>query len=127
MIGNRFQLPGKLQIGHFQINMLTTEVNLTRNEEQKAQLLFSELNDGLHGQLTFFVVVNSFLSVTAFLGNALILIALHKECSLHPPSKLFLRSLATTDLCVGLIAEPLRVAFSMSVINQGGGPTSLDQ
>ena len=83
------------------------------------QLLCSaELTAGLHGPLTFISVLNSFLSVTAFLGNALILIALHKESSLYPPSKLLLRSLATTDLCVCLIAEPLSVAFWMSVVNE---------
>jgi len=70
-----------------------------------------DLTSTLHGQLTFGSVLNSFLSVTAFLGNALILIALHKESSLHPPSKLLLRSLAATDLCVGLISEPLGVAY----------------
>jgi len=101
--------------------MATTEVNLTGNKQQTAvvqTLCPAELPDGLHGQLTFLAVVNSFLSVTAFLGNALVLIALHKESSLHPPSKLLLRSLATTDLCVGLIAEPLSVAFRMSVKNE---------
>ena len=68
-----------------------------------------------NGQLTFLLVLNSFLSVTAFLGNALILVALHKKSSLHPPSKLLLRSLATTDLCVGLIAEPLDVISWITV------------
>ena len=73
---------------------------------------------GLHGHLTFVSVLNSFLSVTAFFGNALILIALHKESSLHPPSKLLLRCLATTDLCVGLIAEPLAVTYWMSKVKE---------
>ena len=50
------------------------------------------------------------------LGNALILNALRKEPSLHPPSKLLLRSLSTIDLCVGLIAEPLVVNFWMAVV-----------
>ena len=68
-----------------------------------------------NGQLTFLSVLNSFLSVTAILGNALILVALHKESSLHPPSKLLLRSLATTDLCVGLIAEPIDVLSWITV------------
>ena len=76
------------------------------------------LTSGLHGHLTFLSVLNSFLSVTAFLGNSLILIALHKESSLHPPSKLLLRSLATTDLCVGLIAEPLFVVNCISTANE---------
>ena len=74
------------------------------------------LTAGLHGQLKFVSVFNFFLSVTGFLGNALSLIALHKESSLHPPSKLLLRSLATTDLCVNLIVEPLSVAYRMSVV-----------
>ena len=77
-----------------------------------------DLTSGLNSQLAFISVLNSFLSVTAFLGNVLILIALHKESSLHPPSKLLLRSLATTDLCVGLISEPLFVTSCMSIANE---------
>ena len=77
----------------------------------------ANLTAELHSQLTFLSVLNSFLSVSAFLGNAVILIALHKESSLHPPSKLLLRNLATTDLCVGLIAEPLHVTYWMSLVN----------
>ena len=73
---------------------------------------------GLHGQLTFLSVLNIFLSITAFLGNVVILAALRKESSLHPPSKLLLCSLAITDLCVGLISEPLYVTFLMSVVNE---------
>ena len=72
----------------------------------------------LHGHLTFLSVLNSFLSVTAFLGNVLILIALHEESSLHPPSKLLFRSLAATDLCVGLISQPFAVIYWMSVANE---------
>ena len=68
-------------------------------------------------QLTFISVVNAFLSITAFLGNALILVALRKESSLHPPSKHLLRTLTTTDLCVGLIAEPLFVALLVTIVN----------
>jgi len=72
----------------------------------------------IHGQLTFISVLNIFGSITAFLGNGLILIALRKESSLHPPSKLLLSSLATTDLCVGLILEPLTVIYLVSVVNE---------
>ena len=86
--------------------------NVSGNEKQTTflveQLHFwpDLLLAGTH-QLTFISVLNSFLSITTFLGNALILVALRKESSLHPPSKILLRSLATTDLCVGLIVEPL--------------------
>ena len=54
------------------------------------------------------------LSITAILGNALIIFILQKTSSLHPPSKLLLGCLATTDLCVGLITQPLRVVFLLS-------------
>ena len=69
----------------------------------------------VHDELIVLLVLNTFLSITAFLGNTLILAALHKESSLHPPSKLLLRSLAMTDLLVGIIVEPLNVAYLMSV------------
>ena len=76
------------------------------------------LTSGLHGHVTIFLVLNSFLFVTAFLGNVLILIALHKESSLHPPSKLLLRNLATTDLCVCLVSQPFTVIYWMSLANE---------
>ena len=69
----------------------------------------------VHDELIVLLVLNTFLSITAFLGNTLILVALHKASSLHPPSKLLLRSLAITDLLVGIIVEPLNVAYLMSV------------
>ena len=69
-------------------------------------------------EVIFLSAVNVLVSVTAFLGNTLVLVALHKETSLHPPSKLLYRNLAITDLCVGIIAEPVNVAYSMSVLNE---------
>ena len=54
------------------------------------------------------------LSIAAFLGNVLIIIALQKSSSsLHPSSKLLFGCLAVTDLGVGLIAQPLRVIYLM--------------
>ena len=52
--------------------------------------------------------------MTAFLGNVLIIIAFQKVRSFHPPSRLLLSCLAVTDLCVGLIAQPLYVSFLLS-------------
>ncbi len=43
------------------------------------------------------------------MGNALILVALKNVSSIYPPTKLFFRCLAVTDLCVGLIVQPLHV------------------
>ena len=102
-----------------QINMTTG--NITGDGQQRAvqqPFCSSYLTTALHSHLTFLSVLNTFLSVTAFLGNVLILIALHKESSLHPPSKLLLRSLATTDLCVGLCSEPITVIYWMSAVNE---------
>ena len=96
--------------------------NQTSDEHQwkSFQELFcsEELTRGIDYQLIFLIVLNIFLSITAFLGNALILVALHKESSLHPPSKLLLRCLATTDLCVGLISEPSNVVYWVFVVNE---------
>ncbi|KAL9960391.1 hypothetical protein ACROYT_G033842 [Oculina patagonica] len=57
----------------------------------------------------FILALNIPLSITAFVGNILIIVALPKVSSLHPPSKLLFRFLASTDLCVGLISQPLYV------------------
>ena len=58
--------------------------------------------------------INVPLSITATLGNALIFAALNKESSLNPSSKLFLRCLAFSDLCVGLVVQPLAVLSLMT-------------
>ena len=73
---------------------------------------------GRHEQLIYLSVFNIFLSITAVLGNTLILVALRKVSSLHPPSKLLFRCLATTDLCVGLITEPLGVVYWISLAHE---------
>ena len=58
------------------------------------------------------------LTLSTLSGNLLILIALHKDSSLRPPSKLLLRSLLFTDLCVGLISRPLHVVYLMTLANK---------
>ena len=72
--------------------------------------------NGIHGELTSISALNIFLAVTAFLGNTLILVSLRKESSLRPPSKLLLRCLAATDLCVGVIAQPFQVIYWLSLV-----------
>ena len=68
-------------------------------------------------QKIFFSAFNIPLSITAFLGNVLIIVALQKVSLVHPPSKLLLACLASTDLCVGLITQPLYAAMKMSPEN----------
>ena len=93
--------------------------NFTEGENQKAIVVLScsaVFTAEVQGELIFLSIVNIFLSITAVLGNTLILVALHKETSLHPPSKLLYRNLAVTDFCVGTIAEPLHVSYLISVV-----------
>ncbi|XP_078365516.1 adenosine receptor A2a-like [Oculina patagonica] len=66
----------------------------------------------------FLVSVNVILSITSLLGNILILTALQKETSLHPPSKLLFRCLSCTDLCVGLISQPLYIFYVTMIANK---------
>ena len=65
--------------------------------------------------LWFLVVSHVILAITSTLGNAVILAALSKESCLHPPSKILLRSLALTDLCVGLFVEPFFLTFLITL------------
>jgi len=73
---------------------------------ERIQFLFC--SDNISKKLTlFFWVIYIVLSIATVSGNALILVAFHKESFLHPPSKLLYRCLAMTDLfTVGLVSEP---------------------
>ena len=82
----------------------------TQTKTYEELLCSPSLVSRLQQESLSFAALNILLSITAFAGNSLILIALHKESSLHPPSKLFYRCLATTDLLVGLISQPLAVS-----------------
>jgi len=86
---------------------ITVDGNFTRR-------LTQELRTPPAGRTELFFVLNIFLSITASVGNVLILIALHKVSSIHPPTKLFFRCLAVTDLGVGLLVQPLYATFIMS-------------
>ena len=91
----------------------------SRTESFKELLCSPSLVGGLQQQLSIcFVAVDIFLSITAFAGNSLILVALYKESSLHPPSKLLYRCLATTDLLVGLVPQPLNALYWVSVFQE---------
>ena len=57
------------------------------------------------------------LSITASLGNILILIALRKVTSVLPPTKLLFQCLAISDLGVGLISQPLMATLMLLADN----------
>ena len=102
---------------------MTPETNLTEDRAQtKAFVDFRcspSMVGGLQPQSIYFsAAVYILLSITTFLGNSLILVALHKESALHAPSKLLYRCLATTDLLVGLVAQPLYAVYWMSEVQE---------
>ena len=90
----------------------------TQTDTYQVSPCSSSLLVGLQPQLISFSAVNILLSITAFLGNFLILVALNKETSLYPPSKLLYRCLATTDLLVGLFTQPLAATYWISVVHK---------
>ena len=54
----------------------------------------------------------------AFLGNFLILAALHKVSSLHLPSNFLYRCLETTDLLVSIVSQPFIAPYWMSLVHK---------
>ena len=93
-------------------------------EDGTQKITFQELECSLslvgevQQQPIYYAIFNIVLSITAFLGNSIILVALHKESSLHPPSKLLYRCLAVTDLLVGLVSQPCHVSYWMSLLQE---------
>ena len=94
--------------------------NFTESRKQaetfEALLCSATLTYGIHDHLVYILALNIFLSITASIGNTLLLFALYKESSLHPPSKRLFQCLTTTDLCVGLTAEPFYVAYLITLV-----------
>ena len=90
--------------------------NVTKDQNDRSIQDFFCIS-GLYGiqQKNILSAIHIPLSITAFLGNVMIIAVLQKPSRyLNPPSKLLLCCLATTDLCVGLISHPLRVIYFMS-------------
>ena len=58
----------------------------------------------------FFAIWNILTCITAVCGNTFIIASIRRVSSLHLPSKVLLVCLALTDLCVGVITQPLYVA-----------------
>ena len=99
------------------LSLSMENISITINTDPSCALHAEVLEDVRATSWIFYplISVNIALCVTATLGNALILVSL-QVCNLRPPSKLLFRSLASTDLCVGLISQPCFVIFvSVSV------------
>ena len=76
-----------------------------------------EFTGALENQIICLSVINTVLAITAIIANTLILIALHEEISLHRPSKVLIRNLEASDLCVGF-AELATVAQWISILQE---------
>jgi len=87
------------------------------NRETRTNL-FQSRNAGFYNAFIVLSVFNIFLAITAILGNTLIFLALGRGSCLHPPSRLLIRSLAFTDLCVGLISQPLAALHAISILTK---------
>ena len=61
----------------------------------------------------FHVAVNSFTSYATIMLNIVAIIALRKTPTLPKPLKMLLLSISASDLCVGLLVQPLYVALHM--------------
>ena len=66
-------------------------------------LLLGRISPRKDNEILSLSVINIFLGITATLGNTVILIALHKETSLHKPSKGLLYNLVVSDICAGFV------------------------
>ncbi len=63
-------------------------------------------------------VIIAILSPVAVVGNALVLAAIWRNQALRTPSYILIAGLAFTDLCTGLITEPLYVTSSFMVLEK---------
>ena len=84
--------------------------NSTRDEDFII-IMKQLLSESPAGILELFLALNIILSITASLGNALILVVLRKVSSIHSPTKHFYRCLAISDLCVGVVVLPLFATY----------------
>ena len=55
--------------------------------------------------------LNTLLSITAILGNTVVVYSLWKNPSLHSPSNILLLGLAVCDLGVGIIVQPFYIIY----------------
>ena len=90
-------------------------MNLTEGEN--VTVMKTLLSANIRIEIIAVAAANILFSITASLGNILILIALRKVISIHPPTKLLFQCLAITDLGVGLISQPLMVTLMLLADN----------
>ena len=74
--------------------------------------------DGLSVLNIVLCCVNGFFSAVAIVSNSLVIFAIWKTDTLHSPSFVLLCSLAISDLSVGLISQPLYIAYQLTATSR---------
>ena len=64
--------------------------------------------------LFFTVILFVLTSISAVVGNSLVLVSIWRTPSLHSPSNVLIAGLAISDLCVGLIVEPTAFVYGLA-------------
>ncbi|XP_078357097.1 melanocyte-stimulating hormone receptor-like [Oculina patagonica] len=62
-------------------------------------------------------ILNAPLMLISIIGNSLVLAAILRTPTLHSPSIMFLCSLAVSDLFVGLVLQPLYIAYELTKLS----------
>ena len=83
--------------------------NISGSSGQRLYICDFYTNDEANSVNILNAVINLVFSVSAILGNALILVAIRRTTSLWLPTKILLSSLAFADIGVGLLAQPFSV------------------
>lgn len=100
------------------VTRAATSIQPTMTDAQCAHLSKVLPQDGdLFSPYVINCVIMSVLSVTAVIGNVLILVSLCRAPQfLRQPSYFLLVNLAFADLCVGFVAEPLYLMYKISYL-----------
>ena len=64
-------------------------------------------------ELIIGMALHSFIAITATLGNLLVLVTVWQDSSFRSPSATLLLSLSLSDLCVGVISEPVYIGLKV--------------
>ena len=92
------------------------------NKTGKACLLFNGVSfdkaEDLFVTNILTCILNLLFGVVTFVANSTILLAIKKNRDLHTPSLVLLGSLAASDLLVGLVCQPLFVAFQIAELER---------
>ena len=62
----------------------------------------------------FISVVLVLTSISAIVGNFLVIVSIRRTPSLHSPSNVLIVGLAVSDLCVGLLLEPIAFVYLLA-------------